>query len=85
MTKKGEKELSLELVEEAARNFTTRVNEAIKRIETSYPTLIFQEKHTSGHLWWKREWYTYYKYFEGSMVGISQYSYETIKSFEKGK
>lgn len=85
MVKKGEKELSLELVEEAARDFNAAVQRAVERIEISLPYMIFQEKHTSGWLWWKREWYTYHKYSEGNIIGLNNYSYSTVKSLEKGK
>ena len=77
--------VATELVQEAARDFESSIQKALKNIETSYPMLVFQEKHTSGWLWRKRTWYTYYKYFEGSMVGIGQYSHQTITLFEKGK
>lgn len=82
---KIEKELVQELIEDAARDFDSKVRNAMKKFEVSIPQVVFQEKHTSGYLWWKRTWYTYHRYSEGQMLGLSSYSYATIKSFERGK
>lgn len=43
---------------------------------------VLQEKHTSGHLWWKRTYYTYLKYAEGVMIWVPVYREETIKALE---
>lgn len=80
--KSVEKELVTEILEDAARDFNAEVTKAIGRIEVSLPRMIFQEKHTSGHLWRKRTWYTYYKYSEGSMIAVPIYSQVTIKAME---
>lgn len=47
--------------------------------------IVFQEKHTTGWLWWKRTYYKYYRYLEGSMIAVSIYPEETIKEIERGK
>lgn len=43
---------------------------------------IFQEKHQTGFLWRRRVYYKYFRYFEGSMIQVSIYPEETIKSLE---
>lgn len=79
------KYIALGLVEEAARDFNTSVNKAVNRIQDSYPNMIFQEKHTNGFLWWKRTYYTYYRYSDGHMIAIDMYPVSTIRSLEKNK
>lgn len=85
MNKKYEKAISLSLIEEAARDFNVAVERAAAKIDVSLPNMIFQEKHTSGWLWYKRTWYTYYKYSEGNMIGIPIYPNDTIRSIERSK
>lgn len=48
-----------------------------------YP--VFQEKHTTGFLWWKKTYYTYYRYFEGSMTGVPIHSLGLVSSLEHRK
>lgn len=47
--------------------------------------MIFQEKHTNGHLWWKKTYYTYFRYSEDTMFQIPIYSEQTIQHFQEGK
>lgn len=82
---RGEKELSLELVEEAATSFNIAVQKANERMDLSLPHMLFQEKHVSGHLWWKKTYYVYYKYFEGSMLAVHVFPMETLDQHERGK
>lgn len=46
---------------------------------------IFQERHTTGYLWWKITYYKYFHYINGSMTQISIISSQTLKDFEGGK
>ncbi len=78
------KDITTELIEDASRE----LNDIVRRFNTELfeiikPAQLFQEKYTTGYLWWKKTWYVYYKYFEGNMIAVSTYSAETIKSLEK--
>jgi hypothetical protein len=44
---------------------------------------VFQEKHTTGHLWWKLTYYKYFRYFEGNMLQVTIYSKKTLQELEK--
>lgn len=47
---------------------------------------IFQEKHTTGWLPWKKiTYYKYFKYADGSLFQLSIFSEQTIKAVEGGK
>lgn len=69
-------EMLLELDAELNR-FTVKLNE---RLDNLLPISIFQEKHTTGFMWWKKTYYTYRRYCEGSMISVTQIN---IKDFEK--
>jgi hypothetical protein len=47
--------------------------------------MIFQEKHTTGFLWWKKVYYTYWNCVEGRVYQMPVMSLETINSLERGK
>lgn len=47
--------------------------------------MVFQEKHTTGILWFKKVYYTYWALSEGRMLQLSKDSLEFIKSMESGK
>lgn len=78
------RDITTELIEDASRE----LNDIVRRFNTELfeiikPAQLFQEKHTTGYLWWKKTRYVYYKYFEGHMIAVSTYSAGTIKSLEK--
>lgn len=45
--------------------------------------MIFQEIHISGHMWWKKTYYTYWQFFESRMVQIETLDLVTIESLKK--
>lgn len=77
------KDITVTLMEDLASEANRHVDAFNERLNNLAPTAIFQEKHTSGLLWWKKTYYAYYKYSEGSMLGLRRVSYETILSLEK--
>lgn len=58
------------------QKFTVRLDE---RLNNLLPISIFQEKHTTGHLWWKKTYYTYKRYSEGSMLSVSQINVKDLE------
>ena len=48
-------------------------------------TQVFQEKYTTGVLWWKHTYYTYWKYVKGNMMQIPLIGLSTMELMEKGK
>jgi hypothetical protein len=68
-------ELIRELDTELSR-FTVKLDE---RLNNLLPIHIFKEKHTKGYLWWKKTYYAYYRYSEGSMLSIGKID---VKHFE---
>lgn len=71
------------MLEDGYREFRIELQQATERIEVTLPRLLFQEKHTTGWLWWKRTYYTYHRYSEGSMFPVSIYSEVVVDSLEK--
>lgn len=47
--------------------------------------IVFQERHTTGFLWWKITYYKYWRYSEGRMVQLYMDSTTTVESVERGK
>lgn len=45
--------------------------------------MIFQEKHTTGRLWWRKTYYTYWRELEGRMLQMPLYPTQTIEAMEK--
>ena len=73
MTKKKpviETQLVTEILEDGYRDFNKRMMEVADQIQRSIPARVFQEKHTSGWLWNKKTYYTYYVWSEGRMLQL---------------
>ena len=47
--------------------------------------VVLQERHTTGHLWWKITYYKYFRYAEGRMVQLYVDSHQLTESIERGK
>lgn len=47
--------------------------------------IVLQERHTTGHLWWKITYYKYFRYSEGRMVQLYIDSTDFVESVERGK
>ncbi len=73
------KEITVGLIEDAARDFNAEVIKATQRIEATLPKMLFQEKHTTGRLWWKKTYYTYWRYSESRILQLP------IDTLESGK
>ena len=46
---------------------------------------VFQVKHQTGFLLWKKVYYKYFRYLEGRMIAVSVYSEKTIEGLEYKK
>lgn len=71
-----------EMVEDAWRQIQSKINDIVDRTAEEIPHRVFQEVHTTGWLWWKHTYYTYYRYSKGSMLPVSQYQKKTIDELE---
>lgn len=83
MTQIDSQTITTGLVENAARDFDHAVSKHTERIKTAYPNVIFQERHVTGWLWWKRVYYTYWRYSEGRMLQLEMDSVGLVKSVER--
>lgn len=74
-----------EMAEDAWSGVASEIAKVRERLHEQVPHRVFQEKYTTGWLWNKKTHYRYYRYSEGSMIGVGIYSTKTIESLEKGK
>jgi len=71
-----------DMVEDAWSEIEKQLNTVEERLNNQLPYRVFQERHTTGWLWWKKTYYKYYRYIEGSMVAVPIYSGSLIKELE---
>lgn len=45
--------------------------------------MIFQERHVAGFLWWRKVYYTYWKFVEGTVIQVRALDLETLRTLEK--
>lgn len=76
------KDITAELLQDLDRELNKHISKFNNRLETISSTHVFQERHISGHLWWKKTYYTYFRYFEGSVVTVPKYDKSITNHYE---
>lgn len=72
-----------DLFQNLESNYVYEIDRALKELKSQNELIVFQEKHTSGHLWFKRTYYTYKKYSESHMYPVSILDSNLIERQEK--